>query len=245
MIDSCFAAKLGVFVRLSDAEKRALARLEENPRPFGRGDRIRTQGDAAEELYIVRSGWLYSHFGIEGGKRQILRFAFPGDLLGTSSAAFGTATDSITAVTDGEICPMERGALAELFAEHGRLAALLFAISQAERVSLNDRLASVGRTTAHARVASLLLDLLVRYRLMNGKAVDSIELPLTQEEIGDATGLTSVHVNRMLRQLSDEGLIERDGSRVRIPDSDRLAAAAGYTDRFAHIDLGWLPPADA
>ena len=77
---------------------------------------------------------------------------------------------------------------------------------------------------------------------MEGAALDRLHLPLTQEDIGDATGLTAVHVNRMMRGLVDDGLIERNGNHVRFLDETRLADEAGFTDRFASIDTGWLPP---
>ncbi|HEV2866985.1 MAG TPA: helix-turn-helix domain-containing protein, partial [Allosphingosinicella sp.] len=68
-----------------------------------------------------------------------------------------------------------------------------------------------------------------------------IQLPLTQEEIGDATGLTAVHVNRMMRGLVEDGIIERSGSHLRVLDEARLCVEANSLDRAA-LDTGWLPP---
>jgi DNA-binding MarR family transcriptional regulator len=72
---------------------------------------------------------------------------------------------------------------------------------------------------------------------------NSFTLGVTQEEIGDATGLTAVHVNRMLRQLEEDGLIRREGSRVTLLKETLLAQAANYIERFDGLDLRWLPPA--
>lgn len=242
MTDSCFATRLSHFAELSDRERRSLARLEEHERRYERGDTIREQGERANELFIVKSGWAYSHVLIEDGRRQILRLAFPGDLLGTSSVAFGHASNGLTAVTDCVVCPFERSALRTLFEEECRLAMLLFLVSQAERVSMDDRLASLGRTPAISRVASLLLDVLIRHRMMVGDTLDIVDIPLTQEDLGDATGLTSVHVNRMLQELSRDGLIERGRGRVRILDEERLFDVSGYVNRYAAVDTSWLPP---
>lgn len=245
MSKSCFAARLSHFLDLTEAEIDALARLEENERQFGRVDCIRQQGARADELFIVRKGWLYSYIDIDDGKRQILRLHFPGDLVGTSSLPFGKASNSLNAVTDGIICPIERGALAELFKQHSRLATLLFIISQAERVSMDDRLASIGRTPAKARIAALLIDILVRHRIMGEGGLAAVDIPLTQEEIGDATGLTSVHVNRMMQELSRERLISRNRSEVTIVDEEGLVRLAGYINRYAAVDTSWLPPPQA
>jgi DNA-binding transcriptional regulator LsrR (DeoR family) len=72
---------------------------------------------------------------------------------------------------------------------------------------------------------------------------DRFALGLTQEEIGDATGLTAVHVNRMLRQLEDEGMIARENGHVTFTDERALGRAANFVDRYAGLDLGWLPAA--
>ena len=238
----CFATRLSHFLTLSAAEESALSALEEGERRYRRGDAIRQQGEPAHELFIVRNGWLYSHIAIDVGKRQILRLEFPGDLMGTSSVAFGKASSSVTAVTDCTVCPLERTALTKLFEKHSRIGMLLFLISQAERVALDDRLASLGRTSAKSRIAALLLEILVRRRIMSDDDLTSFELPLTQEDIGDATGLTSVHVNRMMQELSRDGMIARDRSTVRISDEKGLIALAGFINRYSQIDTSWLSP---
>ena len=69
----------------------------------------------------------------------------------------------------------------------------------------------------------------------------SFVLGLTQEEIGDATGLTAVHVNRMLRQLEEDGMIARDSGRLTLVNEPALAREANYVDRFDGLDLSWLP----
>jgi CRP/FNR family transcriptional regulator, anaerobic regulatory protein len=238
---SCLAERLSHYVALTSQEEAALEALEQQERTYKRGSVVRREGDRARELFIVRKGWLYSSVLLGNGSRQIMRLHFAGDVLGVSGVAFGTAADSIVAVTDASLCQFDKDKLALLFAQHPRLAALIFTLTVAERVSMADRLASIGRTSARARVASLLCEMLARLRVMEGADLDRLHVPLTQEDIGDATGLTAVHVNRMMRGLVDDGLIERHGNHVRFLDEARLAAEAGFTDRFAEIDTNWLP----
>ena len=149
----------------------------------------------------------------------------------------------MAALSDCVVCPFEREALAALLVDHPRLAALLLVYNQTERVALTDRLAALGRTSAKARVAATLLEIRNRMRAANNAISDTFTLGLTQEEIGDANGLTAVHVNRMLRQLEEEGLIARDNGRVTFRDEARLARAANFVDRYQGLDLSWLPPA--
>ena len=136
---------------------------------------------------------------------------------------------------------LDRKAFGRLFAAQPRLAALLFVTGQVDRVLLTDRLTSLGRSAARARVAALLLWIAGRIAAADPQAGDSFVVPMTQEEIGDATGLTAVHVNRTMRVLGEQGLIARTGGTVRILDRARLAAVADHVEREERLDPGWLP----
>lgn len=243
MSAGCFAERLNDFITLSPNERHALARLEERERQYRRGTTVVRALDLSSELFIVRQGLAMSFVLLDDGSRQILRFLFPGDMFGGNSLVYPDAPESVVALSDCTVCPFERDALGELIVEHPRLAALIMIYNQIERVALTDRLAALGRTPAKARVAAILLEMRNRMRRRDRSVEDSFSLGLTQEEIGDATGLTSVHVNRMLRQLEDEGMIARQGGRFKILDEARLAKAANFVDRYSNLDLNWLPPA--
>ncbi len=239
---SCLAERLSHYVGLSDSEKQWLDRLEEQDRCYRRGAIVISENEPPRELFIVRSGWLHSSVVLGNGSRQIMRFHFQGDILGMPLLAFADSPETVTAVTDVTLCPFGRERLAGLIAEHPRLGALILGLCVADRVSLADRLASIGRTSARARVGSLICEIFARMRRLGAANADGIQLPLTQEDIGDATGLTAVHVNRMMRGLAEDGIIERNGSQIRLLDEQRLVAEANFIDR-TEIETGWLPPA--
>ena len=241
---SCLAERLSHYVRLTEAESASLAQLEEQERAYRRGAVVIRENESPRELFIVRSGWLHASGVLGNGSRQILRFHFQGDILGLPLLAFSDSPETVTAVTDVVLSPFSREKLAQIFNDHPRLGALILGISVAERVSLADRLASIGRTSARARVGSLICEIFARMRRLgavgNGEFVP---IPLTQEDIGDATGLTSVHVNRMMRSLVDDGIIERNGgNQVRLRDERRLIEDSNYIDRTG-LETGWLPAA--
>ncbi|MEG3124311.1 Crp/Fnr family transcriptional regulator [Sphingomonas sp. GB1N7] len=228
---------------LTPSENATLQRLEERERALRRGGTLVRENDRAGEMFVLRKGTMMTSVLLDDGSRQILRFLFPGDMLAVSSLVYREAPETITALTDCVVCPFERSAMSRLIAEHPRLAALILVYNQIERAALTDRLAALGRTSAKARVAAVLLEMRNRLRMMDKSIRDSFVLGLTQEEIGDATGLTAVHVNRMLRQLEEEKLIAREGGRLAFTDERALARAANYVDRYAGLDLGWLPEA--
>jgi len=243
-LESCLAERLSHYVRLSEAESLSPGQLEDQQRTYRRGAVVIREHEGPRELFIVRSGWLHSSGVLGNGSRQILRFHFQGDILGLPLLAFADSPETVTAVTDVVLAPFSREKLAQLIGDHPRLGALILGLSVAERVALADRLASIGRTSARARVGSLICELVARMRRL-GAVGDSgfVQLPLTQEDIGDATGLTSVHVNRMMRALADDGIIERNGgNQIRLLDEKRLVGDSNFIDRTG-LETGWLPAA--
>ncbi|MEG3087875.1 Crp/Fnr family transcriptional regulator [Sphingomonas sp. PB4P5] len=240
---SCFAERLSGFIALTPGERAALDRLEERERVLRRGATLVREKDHGSEMFVLRRGTMMSSVLLDDGSRQILRFMFPGELLAGSTLVYREATETLTALTDCTVSPFERTLLAKVIEEHPRLAAVIMVYSQIERAALTDRLAALGRTSAKARVAAILIDMRNRQRMSNPGLGSSFVLGLTQEEIGDATGLTAVHVNRMLRQLEEEDLIAREAGRMIFKDERALSRAANYINRYAGLDLGWLPPA--
>ena len=240
---SCFAERLGDYITLTESETTALTRLEERPRDLRRGTILLREHDPMAVLFILQRGMAMSYVLLDDGSRQILRFLFPGDMLAVSALVYRDSPETIVAMTDLTVCPFDRTLMAGLLTEHPRLAAVIMVMNQMEKVALTDRLAALGRTSAKVRVAALLLEIRNRIRLTGQAATTDFALPLTQEEIGDATGLTAVHVNRMLRQLEEDGLIVRDNGRVTFVDETAMLRAANYVDRFDGLDLRWLPAA--
>jgi len=230
-------------VTLTPDEQTALARLEDRERHLRRGAVLLRERDPAGEMFILKSGMMMSSVMLADGSRQILRFHFPGDMLSAASLAYHEASETITALSACTVCPFERGLFSTVIAQHPRLAALMMALNQIERAALTDRLAALGRTSAKARVAATLIELRNRRRVLDRTISDRFTLGLTQEEIGDATGLTAVHVNRMLRQLEDEGMIARENGNVTFTDERALLRAANFVDRYEGLDLAWLPTA--
>ena len=225
---------------ITPAERDALARLEERERTVRRGTAIQRENDRVGDLFILKKGVMMSSMLLDDGSRQILRFLFPGDMMGLSSLVYREAPETITALSDSVVSPFERSALSGIIGAHPRIAALMMVYSQIERAALTDRLAALGRTSAKARVAAVLIDMRNRLRTMDKSITDTFVLGLTQEEIGDATGLTAVHVNRMLRQIEDEGLIARANGHITFTNERALMRAANYVDRYEGLDLSWL-----
>ena len=241
VLECSLADRFGDFIDLTPDERAAVARLTERELRLRRGATLIRENDRTAEFYVLVRGTMMSYVLLDNGSRQIIRFLFPGDLVGMAGFAYQQSPETIAALTECEVAPIDRSLIGALIDQHPRIGALLTALTQVERVVCTDRLAAVGRTSAKARVAALLLEIRDRMRQCDSGIGDTFSPGVTQEEIGDATGLTAVHVNRMLRQLEDEALIAREGGRFTLLEPAKLARVSSYVDRFAGLDLNWLP----
>ena len=238
--ESALERKLSYHLPLTFSEKDALRWLERRERHYAAGTVILEEGETTDNLFIVASGWLHGSTRIEDGGRQILRFYFLGDITATFSLAWGYCAATLTAVSDCTLFEVPRASLGKVYTEYPRLAALLYSVSCAEQVALSDRLTSVGRTDAMTRIATLLLQIRTQLQVVDGPSGSVFELPLTLQDLGDATGLTKTHVGRTLKALERDGMIERDGKIIRIVEVDALARRVSFKDRVTHVATDWF-----
>lgn len=185
------------------------------------------QGSPSPEVYLVHEGWLACSVTVIDGGRQIVSIHTPGDLVGFSTAHRATAFDQIHAISDAVVSVVKHSVLSNVFEQRPRLAQYLMVKSQQDQISLMKRLVSIGRTDAIARVGALISELVERHVNTGGKEYDTIAAPLRQPDIAELTGLTSVHVNRMLRQLRERGIVNWSSGVIRVQDPAALAAVAG------------------
>lgn len=229
------------FARLTVEEEEALLTLGKTEVTRHAGETIRSEGDAASGFYLLVHGWVSSSIVLRSGARLIQKVHLPGAMLGVPSMALTRAADTLTAITEATVAfvPFER--LGPIYATLPRLAALFTFAAQVERLALMDTLAVTGRASAKEQLARLLLDLHARLVPIGAVEDDAFDLPLTQEIIGDLTGLTAVHVNRKLRELREEGLFAREGRKVRILDLAALRALSPIKPRLLQFEPAWLP----
>lgn len=228
------------FAPLTDDEVAQVRALGEPPVRLRRRTVIRREGDEPRFAWLLLDGWVGSSILLSAGERQLVKFHLPGDILGSTSVCFTAAVDTLFALTPATVSRVPMARFIELFRSSPRFAARMFLSAQRERVALMDRLASIGRTPAIARVAGMLLDLHDRLRHIGHVAEDGFDVRVTQEEIGDYLGLTAVHVNRVLRQLQNERLIRRRLHRIAIVDPDGLRQRAGQTIRTLDLASDWV-----
>ena len=192
------------------------------------GQEIYAEGEQCDSLFLVCEGWAIQHQILEDGRRQILNFALPGSLLGFQSESTPSMSHSAECLTDVTVAVIPKSKLPELFGRDPDLA-IRFARLAAETLnSAYETLTDVGRRTAREAVAHLLLRLFLKMRAIDPSApFAAVDFPLTLEHIGDALGLTGVHVCRTLRSLRLDGIVQLTRGTLRVGDLSRLVEAAG------------------
>jgi CRP-like cAMP-binding protein len=185
------------------------------------------EGDSLGEMLFLREGWAYRYRLLGDGRRQVVNVLVPGDLLGPFTP---TARRFVATLTNSLICRLSRRDLADAMSECPGFSAAVEALIVTEYELLAERMVSLGRRNAKERMAHMLLEMLQRLGRVGLVAENSFELPLTQEMIGDALGLSVVHVNRTLRTLREEGLATVGYGRATIHDREALAVVANSED---------------
>ncbi|MFZ3582754.1 Crp/Fnr family transcriptional regulator [Loktanella sp. DJP18] len=238
---SCLVTKLSHYIALSEGDKDHLASLEKTERGFDDGVEIYQNGDTATDLFVVKTGWLFSYTDLPDGRRQIVKIHHPGDIIGFPDIALKRITTTLRTAESVILCPFPKSSLDVILRESPRLSALLLSIGLRDQVVFIDLLRAMGRMKAQERVAYMLLDLIARLRITNHKMTDTIRLPLTQSQIGDYLGLTNVYISRTFIRMEEDGYILRHGSGLQILREDELAEMSDFRDRYAEMDTSWFP----
>ncbi|MCM2561277.1 Crp/Fnr family transcriptional regulator [Lutimaribacter sp. EGI FJ00015] len=224
--------KLSTFVALSEVELAVLARLHGRCRTFKAGRDMVHQGQAERASYILSAGWVCSYKIQPDGTRQIVDFQVPGDFLGLRSVLLRTSDHSFEPIVDIKATEVLTSDLLDTFARAPRLAtAILWAASRDEAMVV-EHLVGIGRRDADARMAHFLLEMGARLSLVGLGDKQGYDCPLTQYHLADALGLSAVHVNRVLRQLREAGLVTFRDGHVTFEDFDGLVKLAEFDPAY-------------
>lgn len=234
--NSPLARKLSAYVALSESEFIILAELHKRRRTFVAGRDMVHEGQVDQSAFILADGWVCSYKLMPDGARQIVDFQIPGDFLGLRSVLLRTSDHNIEPITDVEASEVGATDLLEAFSASPRLAAAVLWAASRDEAMVVEHLVDLGRRNALERTAHLLLELGARLRLVGIGSATGYACPLTQYLLADAQGLSAVHLNRVLRQLREDGLLTFRHGYVTFDDLDRLVALAEFDKAYLDHD---------
>jgi CRP-like cAMP-binding protein len=230
------ARKLGYWAELDAADRQAILDLPCRTKRLERHGYIVREREKVTQSCVLLSGYAIRHKIVVGGARQILAVHMKGDLVDLQNSFLRVADHSVQVLTESEAAFIPADAVKTLAFERPRVGMAMWLDSLVDGSIFREWIANVGRRDAHTRIAHLLCEFSLRLKVAGLGEATEYELPMTQEQIAGCTGLTSVHVNRTLKTLEAERLIERRSSRtVTIGDWRKLAEAGDFDSTYLHL----------
>lgn len=234
--------KLASRATLDEADRAAVLTLPYVRRSYEAPAYVLREGEPPRKhCSFVLGGLAFRQKLAATGARQIVSIHMAGDFLDLQHLFLNRADHSVQALSLLETAEIERSALQELVLQRPAIGKAMWVDALIDASIFREWILNVGRRDARARVAHLLCEVSIRMEAAGLTDGSGYKLPLTQEQLGDAVGLTSVHVNRTLRALAEQGLIRRDKRHVHFDDLKALRAAADFSALYLHLDQGATP----
>jgi CRP-like cAMP-binding protein len=196
------------------------------------------EGDKPQNSCVILSGFAFRHKVAGNGGRQIFSIHMKGDLADLQNSLLGTADHNLQALTTVETALIPVEEVERIAFERPAIGMAMWYETLVEASIFREWTLNVGRRDARSRAAHMLCEFALRLEVSGIGARDHYELPMTQEQLGDALGLTSVHVNRTLMTLGEEGLISRTQRSLRIEDWAGLAKIGDFDSAYLHLRGG-------
>lgn len=225
--EKCPLRKLELFRDFDECELEFIGRFKKGDLAVKKGATVLVEGAHNPHLYTVLSGWGFRYKLLEDGRRQIVNYVMPGDLVGLQGSLLGEMKHSVEALSNMVLCVFEKAELFSLYREFPELAYDITWIASREECMLDDNLLTVGRRTALEKVAYLLMFILERSR-QSGLTKNGT-VSLTQQHVADTLGLSLVHTNKTIARLAERGLLKWEDGGCRILNPEALAELADWT----------------
>jgi len=228
--------KLQIRSPIGDADRAAFLALPFRVRTLEPSSYIIREGDAPTQCAVLLSGFAYRQKLAADGGRQIIGVHIPGDILDLQNLYLSVSDHGVQTLTRATVALISRADLQTLARTSLAIQQAFFVDALVDSSIFREWILNVGRRDARERVAHLLCEIARRLEAAGLTAEYGYELPMTQEQLADATGLTPVHISRTLRALEAEKLISRSKRHIRFPDWDGLRKAADFNERYLHLD---------
>lgn len=226
--------KLESHYPLAPEDRSSILGLPYKPRKLEAQSYILREGDRPDRCAVLLSGYAFRHKLTGSGSRQILSIHIPGEALDFQNMFLDEADHNVQTLTRAEVAEVPRRALEELAQQQPNVAKAILITTLVEASVFREWVLNIGRRDSRTRIAHLLCEFAFRLGEQGLKPEGDIELPMTQEQLADATGLTAVHVNRVLKGLQADGLLQMERRSMRFPDWQRIRDVGDFNPRYLH-----------
>lgn len=231
-VHDCFIRKLSAFHPLIGQDIARLRTMVSSTRAIPAHQELIHQARPGGRAFVLHKGWACSYKLLRDGERQVVDFHVPGDFLGLRDLLLPVCDRSIVTVTEAIVSEVSLQGLARTFQQAPRLALAVLRTACIEEAAVAEHLVDVGRRSARARTAHMLIELYLRLRLVGLASPAGYACPLSQGLLADALGLTSIHLNRVLRRLREPGLATFRNGFVSFQDLHGLKEVAAFDGSY-------------
>ncbi|CAA2101816.1 Nitrogen fixation regulation protein FixK [Methylobacterium bullatum] len=228
--------KLEGFVALDEADRDVLHRLTAIARDVPARTNLAREGEPHNDIVLITEGIGCRFKQRANGARQITAYLVPGDTCDLDIILLNRLDHTIATLSACKVARIPAPALRQIMENHPAIARALRVSALIDEATLREWLVNIGCRSALERIAHLFCELLVRLRAVGLATEDSCDLPMTQHELADTTGMTTVHVNRSLQELRRRGLIELKGKNLKILDWSRLKSLAEFKAGYLRVE---------
>jgi CRP-like cAMP-binding protein len=231
-----FFSRIAARDALSETEKEALLAAATDQRAYPAGATIAGEGDTPATSTLLVSGLAARVGYVRDGGRQITTFHIAGDFLDLHAFVLKRLDHGVVALSACDCLILPHAALLEITEKHPHLTRLLWLSTLLDGAIHRQWLLVHGRMGAREHMAHLFCEMFERSRAAGIATRNTFPFPLTQSDLADAMGMSSVHVNRTLQSLRAEGLLSWDGTTAVLEDAERLRQFAQFDPAFLHLD---------
>lgn len=232
---SAFIRRLSIGTRLGDADRAALTQAVHGVEIVPPHIDLIREGARPADVHIVLDGFACRYKLLDDGGRQILAWLTAGDCCDLQVSLLGEMDHSIATLSECRVGYVDRTRLDALVVERPQIMRALWRAMLVEQAMLHEWLTSMGRRSGEEQIAHLFCELLERLKAAGLAAGDAFEFPITQVELADTVGLSSVHVNRIIHNLRDQRLISWRGRAFQVLDAPRLRELADFSPNYLHL----------
>jgi CRP-like cAMP-binding protein len=227
--------RLSISTLLSREESQAISALPVNVRAYKTGLDLAREGERPTQSCLILEGLACRSKVVEDGRRQIFSFHIPGDVPDLQSLYMDYMDHDLVTVTASRVAFIPHASLRELMLNHPRLIGALWRETLIDAAIFREWMVGMGQRSGIARIAHLLCEMIVRLKAIGLMEGLSIRLPITQEQIGDAIGLSPVHVSRVFKELRAKGLIRTDGRTLTVRNWEGLVETGEFDPDYLHL----------
>jgi CRP-like cAMP-binding protein len=235
---NAFIQKVSLFAPLSEADRNVLQRICSAPKSIKAHQDLIREGEVPDAVHLILTGFACRYKMLPEGTRSIMAYLLPGDMCDWHVFVLREMDHSVATLSRCEVVEIPRTTVLEITDKHPAVTRALWWMALVDEAILREWIVNLSRRSAEEAVAHLFCELLARLEAVGLRVGDGFEFPVTQSELGDTVGISTVHTNRVLQDFRARGLIELNTHGLQILNIEALKKLAGFRPNYLHLSGG-------